>query len=55
MLLSHISLNVLQAVSMDILEYKEVENFKIQALREVILLVLNVFDIKKKATNTKHV
>ena len=33
---------------MDILEYKEVENFKIQALREVILLVLNVFDIKKR-------
>ena len=32
----------------DILEYKEVENFKIQALREVILLVLNVFHIKKR-------
>ena len=46
--LSLLSLKALQAVSMDILEYKEVENFKIQALREVILLILNVLDIKKR-------
>ena len=32
---------------MDILEYKEVKNFKIQTLKEVILL-LNALDIKER-------
>ena len=46
--LSHTHLNVLQAVSMDILEYIEVENFKIETSREVSLAILNVIDIKQR-------
>ena len=33
---------------MDVLEYNEVENFKMQLLRKVILLILNALDIKER-------